>query len=77
MMIGSISSKFDYLHILISGMFEILIIMGTKLYDIYGISRIHIDGYSMLYRHDRGRNDRGVVIFVRHDIPSKVRRKVE
>ena len=71
--INSLSSKFDILKILISGIFDILIITETKLDDT--ISQFHVDGYSMLFRLDRNRNGGRVIISVREDIPSKVLRK--
>ena len=61
----NLSCKFDDLKILISGMFDILIITETKLDDTYPISQFHIDGYSVLYRLDRNRNGRVVIIYVR------------
>ena len=73
--INSPSAKFDDLKILISGTFDILIITETKLDDAYPISQFHIHSYSMLYRLDRNRNGREVIIYVREDIPSKVLRK--
>ena len=73
--INSLSSKFDDLKVLISGMFYILIITETKLGDTSLISQFHIDGYSMQYRLDRNRNGRRVIIYVREDIPNKILRK--
>ena len=70
--INSLSSKFDDLKVLISGMFDILIITETKVDDTYPISQFHIDGYSMPYRLDRNRNGGGVIIYVREVIPSKI-----
>ena len=72
---NSLSSKFDDLKVLICGMSDISIITETKLDDTYPISQFHIDGYSMPYRLDRNRNDGGVIIYVREDIPSKILRK--
>ena len=73
--INSISSTFDDLKVLISGVFDILIITETKLDETYPISQFHINGYSMPYRLDRNRNGGGVIIYVREDIPSKILRK--
>ena len=73
--INSLSSKSDDLKILISGIFDILIITETKLDEAYPISQFHIDGCSMPYRLDRNRNGGGVIIYVREDIPSKILRK--
>ena len=73
--INSLSSKFDDLKIIISGMFDILIITGKKLDDTYPISQFHIGSYSMLYRLARKINGGRVIIHLREDIPSKVLRK--
>ena len=73
--INSLSSKFDDLKVLTSGIFDILIITETKLDETYPISQFHINGYSMPYRLDRNRNGGGVIIYVREDVPSKILRK--
>ena len=70
--INSISSKSDNLKVLISGIFDILIITETKLGETYPISQFHIDGYSM--RIDLTEIG-GVIMYVREDIPSKILRK--
>ena len=58
----------------ISEMFDIFIIRETKLDDAYPLSHFHIEAYSMLYRLNRNRNGREVMIYVREDIPNKVLR---
>ena len=73
--INSLSSKFDDLKVLISVMFDLLIITEANLDGTYPISQFHVNGYSMPDRLDRNRNVRGVIIYVREDIPSKVLRK--
>ena len=60
--INYLSSKFGDLKILIPVMFDILIITETKFHDTYPISQFHIEGYSMLYRLERNRNGRGLII---------------
>ena len=72
---NSISSKFDDLKVLISRIFDILIIRETKLDETYPVSQFHIDGYSMPFRLDRNVNGGGVIIYVREDIPIKNLRK--
>ena len=54
-------------------MFDILIITEAKLDDT--VLYFHINGYSMPYRLGKNRNGRGVIIYVREDVPSKVLRK--
>ena len=60
--INYLSSKFDDLKILVPVMFDILLITETKFDDTYPISQFHIEGYSMLYRLERNRNGRGLII---------------
>ena len=60
--INCLSSKFDDLKILVPVMFDILLITETKFDDTYPISQFHIEGYSMLYRLERNRNGRGLII---------------
>ena len=50
------------MKILISGMFDILIITDIELDDTYPISQFHIEGYSMMFRLDTNRNSTGVII---------------
>ena len=61
--INSFSSRFHDLKI-ISEMFDILI-TERKLDDTYPNSQFHIDGYSMMYRLDRNKNDGGVILYAR------------
>ena len=57
---------------LMTGMFDILVITETKLDNTFPVSQFHIDGFSMPYRLNRNRNGGGVIDYVREDIPSKL-----
>ena len=70
--INSLSSKFDDLKVLMTGMFDILVITETKLGNSFPVLQFHIDGFSIPYRLDRNRNGGGVTVYVREDIPSKL-----
>ena len=70
--INSLASKFDELRLLVTGIFDILIITETKLDDTFPLSQFHIDGFSTFYRLDRNRNGGGIIIYIREDIPSKI-----
>lgn len=48
-----------------------------KLDDIFPLSQIYVEGFTVPYRHDWNRNGRGVIIYVREDIPSKILEKHE
>ena len=70
--INSLAFKFDELRLLVTGIFDILIITETKLDDTFPLSQFHIDGFSTLYRLDRNRNGGGIIIYIKEDIPSKI-----
>ena len=57
---------------LMTGMFDILVITETKLDNTFPVSQFHIDESSMPYRLDRNRNGGGVIVYVREDVPSKL-----
>ena len=69
--INSLSSKFDDLKVLMTDMFDILVITETKLDNTFPVSQFHIERFSIPYRLDRNRNGGGVTVYVREDIPSK------
>ena len=48
--INSLSSKFDDLKVLMTGMFDILVITETKLDNTFPVSQFHIDGFSIQCR---------------------------
>ena len=70
--INSLASKFDELRLLVTGIFDILIITETKLDDTFPLSQFHIDGFSIPYRLNRNRNGGGIIIYIREDISSKI-----
>ena len=53
-------------------MFDISVIMETKLDNTSPVLQFHIDGFSIPYRLHRNRNGGGVIVYVREDIPSKL-----
>ena len=57
---------------LMTGMFDILVITETKLDNTFPVSQFHKDGFSMPYRLDRNRNGDDVIVYVREDMPSKL-----
>ena len=59
--INSLSSKFDDLKVLMTGMFDILVIAETKLDDTFPVSQFHIDGFSVQHRLDRKEIGMGAV----------------
>ena len=69
---NSFSSKFDDLKVLMTGMFDILVITKTKLDNTSPVLQFHIAVFSIPYRLDRNRNGGGVIVYVREEIPSKL-----
>ena len=70
--INYISSTFDDFKLLISGYFDVIIVTETKLDDSFPKAQFCIDRFSIPYRLTRNRNGRGLMIYVRDDIPSKM-----
>ena len=68
---NSIWSKFDQPKELILKHVNILLVCKTKLDETFPSSQFHMYGFSLPYTLDRNRNGRGVMIFVKEDIPSK------
>ena len=63
--IKSLAFKFDELRLLVTGIFDILIITKTKLDKTFPLSQFHIDGFSTPYKLDRNRNGGGITIYIR------------
>ena len=72
--INSLPNKFDDLKLIVTGIFDILVITETKLDNSFPDNQFKIDGFSIPYRLDRNLYGGGVIIYVREDIPSKVLR---
>ena len=70
--LNSLAFKFSELRLLVTGTFDILIIIETKLDDTFTLPQLHVDGFSTPYRFDRNRNGGGIIIYIREDIPSKI-----
>ena len=51
---------------------DILVVCETKLNEAFPNSQSNMDDFSLVYRLDRNRNGRGVMIFVKEDILSKL-----
>ena len=70
--INSLSLKFDSLAQKITGNIDILMISEIKLVNSFPEGQFLIEGYSKPYRIDRNRHGRGIMLYVRPDIPSKL-----
>ena len=69
---NSISSKLNQLKELALKHVDILVVCETKLNEAFPNSQSNMDDFSLVYRLDRNRNGRGVMIFVKEDILSKL-----
>ena len=70
--INSISPKFDEFKLMVNGYFDVIIVTETKLDNSFPKAQFCIDRFSIPYRLTRNRNGRGLMIYVRDDIPSKM-----
>ena len=50
---------------------DILVVIESKLDDTFPDSQFHIPGYKVHFRKDRNKLVRGIIVFVRDDIPCK------
>ena len=64
-------NKLDLLADLIKGNVDVLAISETKLDDLFPAGQFKIPGDALPFRLDRNQNDRGILVFVREDIPVK------
>ena len=70
--VNSIRNIFDFLCEMIRGNVDILLITETKIDSSFPSAQFEIDGYTTPYRLDRDSNVKGILLYVRDDIPSKV-----
>ena len=70
--INSLVFKFEELRLLVTGIFNILIITETKLDDTFPLSQFLIDAFPTPYRLNRNRKGGAIIICTREDIPSKI-----
>ena len=63
---------FDEFKLMVSDLFDIIIVKETKLDGSFPQAQFCIDGFSVPYMLDRNRYGRGPMIYVRDGIPSKM-----
>ena len=71
--INSLRNKFYSLKSQITGSINILMISETKLDENFPIGQFIIEGFGVPYRVDQDGNGGGIILFVRENIPSKLR----
>ena len=62
----------DEFKLILSRIFDILIITETKLHHAFPTSQFYIEYFPMPCRLDRNRNGSGITVYVREYIPAKV-----
>ena len=70
--VNSLRSKFQMLEELIKDKTEIILISEAKLDSSFPSEQFVIKGYSTSFRLDRNQSGRGLLIYVRGDIPCKI-----
>ena len=71
-MLICIPSKFDLFSEQIKGTIDVLKISETKIDDSFPIGQFLIEGFRAPYRLDRNSKGRGILFYVREDIPSSL-----
>ena len=66
--INSLASKFDEFKLVVTRIFDILIITEAKLDNTFPTSKFYIEGFSMSHRLDGNRNGGGIIIYIREGI---------
>ena len=67
--INSLTNKFDSLVEILHSNIDILLISETKIDSSFPTAQFKIEGY-ITYRLGRNSNERGILLYVREDIPS-------
>ena len=67
--INSIRNKFEALVNGVRGNVDILMISETKIDDSFPLTQFLIEGFTTPYRLDRNGSDRGILVYIRADIP--------
>ena len=68
--INSLTNKFEALQFIINRNLDILL-SETKLDDSFPLAQFMLKSFGIPYRLDRNTNGRGLLLYVREDIPSK------
>ena len=69
--INSLRNKFEIFRETIRNKFHIFLIFKPKLDFFFPLNEFYINGFTIPYRLDRNQNGGGIMLYRRHDIPSK------
>ena len=70
--INSIRNKFEMLPNIIQGKLDILLVSETKIDISFPSGQFIIPGFTPPYRFDKNSKGRGLLLYLREDIPSKI-----
>ena len=70
--INSIRNKFELLAEAVTGNADILIVTETKIDESFPTSQFIIPGFTSPYRFDTTEDGRGILVYIREDITSKL-----
>ena len=70
--INSVRNKFDLSVPAVVRNLDILLITETKIESSFSETQFEIDGFTTPHRFDRDCHGGGVLLYIRHDIPSKL-----
>ena len=73
--INSFAGKFDKLKLMVQHKVDILVLTETKIDSSFLNQQFHIEGFCLPYRLNRNKHGRGVLVYIREDIPSKILKK--
>ena len=73
--INSFAGKFDKLKLMVQHKVDILVLTETKIDSSFLNQQFHIEGFCLPYRLNRNKHGRGVSVYIREDIPSKILKK--
>ena len=73
--IKSIRNKFESFVKYVGNNLDILMVSETKIEDTFPESQFLMEGFSTPYRTERTANSGGILLYIRHDIPSKYIKK--
>ena len=69
---SSVRNKFDFLVDKIKGNVNIMMVSKTKLDNTFPSGQFLIDVFNEPIRLDRTKNSKGILLFIREDVPTKL-----
>ena len=70
--INAVRNKIELLSEAVLGNIDILMVSGTKIDMLFPSSQLVIQGFAAPFRLDRTNTGEGILVYVWHDIPSKL-----